>query len=105
MAGKLGLMANIIHLHESNLNSSGNLTGSPSGFFPYDVSATRTGLAGVLDFSAVASYQVRPNFVFRAGYQLLYVPGVALAPNQLDGLVHQDGLFLHGPTAGLEVRW
>jgi hypothetical protein len=105
MTGKLGLMANIIHLHESNLNSSGYLNGSPPGFFPFQASATRTGLAGVLDFSTIATYQVRQNIVLRAGYQLLYVPGVSLAPDQLDGYVHQNGVFMHGPMAGLELRW
>jgi hypothetical protein len=105
LQGKVGLMANIIHLHESNLNSSGYQTGSPAGFYPYDASATRAGVAGVLDLSALASYQIRPNFLLRAGYQLLYVPGVALSPDQLNGVWRQDGVFLHGPMAGFEARW
>ena len=95
-------------LHPSaqvNLNSSGNLNGSPAGFFPFDVAQTAGGVAGVLDLSTMLSYQVRPNFQLRAGYELLYVPGVALSPDQLDGLVHQNGVFLHGPSAGLEFRW
>ncbi len=102
--GKAGLMANIIHLHETNMNSSG-VYGSPSGFYPYDVSANRGSVAGVFDLSAVATYNVSTNFLVRLGYQLLFVPGVALAPDQLDGVVRQDSIFLHGPMAGCELRW
>jgi hypothetical protein len=104
-SGKAGLLANVLHLHESNLNSSGYLYGSPPGFFPFAASATRGALAGVLDFSTIASYQLRPHFLIRGGYQLLFVPGVALAPAQMDGVVHQEGVFLHGPTAGFELCW
>ena len=49
-----------------------------------------------------------------AGYNLLWIEGVALAPDQLDftntptsgtGLTSSSGLFLHGFSAGLEGRW
>ena len=105
VAAKAGLLANIMHLHESNLNSSGYLYGSPTGFFPFTASATRGGAAGVLDLSTTASYQVAQHFLLRAGYQMLFVPGIALAPAQMDGTVHQNSILLHGPMAGFELTW
>jgi len=50
----------------------------------------------------------------RCGYNLLWVEGIALAPNQLDfsdtaqsgtGLRRDGGTFMHGFNIGLEVDW
>ncbi len=105
MVGKSALMANVAYIHTSNLNSSGYLYGSPPGFQGYSGGGYASNVAGVLDFSAIASYNVSPHFLLRGGYQLLYIPGLDLAPGQLDDTIHRGGVFLHGPMAGMEVNW
>jgi hypothetical protein len=61
-----------------------------------------------------ASYQITCNFRLRAGYMLLWIDGVALAPDQL-GLFDRETLttwidandtaFYHGATAGFELKF
>ncbi len=50
----------------------------------------------------------------RAGYNFIWLAGVALAPDQYDfsdtaasgsHLVNGGGIFLHGANLGLERRW
>lgn len=103
MTGKAGLFANFISERFSNLNSTGVTAGFPPGFVPISRGRTSTDVAGVLDFSAIATYRVNENFAFRGGYQLLYLAGVALASDQLGGFSHGGDVFLHGPSAGLEL--
>ncbi len=105
LIGKAALMANFTSVHESNLRSSGYRYGNPAGFIPFDGSAHGVNTAGVIDFSAMASYSISPHCLLRGGYQMLFVPGLALAPGQLDGDGHLGGVFMHGPTAGLEWTW
>ena len=104
--GKVGLMANIYGERRSNLNSTGVLVpGALPAFVPYDDSQTRTGVSALLDFSLIGSYQVTGHISAHGGYQLLYVNGLALGPNQLGAFDHSGDMFLHGPTAGLELAW
>ncbi len=56
-------------------------------------------------------YEVTPALTLRGGYSLLWIEGVALAPDQLDvALVGGDridmagGVFYHGASLGLEFR-
>jgi hypothetical protein len=106
---KVALMGNIVHQTYSNLNSTLYLTngfgGLYSGFSPILASNTSLDVAGVLDFSAMASFQVTRHFSLRGGYQLLYIPGLALAPLQLSSLSHNQGVLLQGPSAGLTIQW
>lgn len=107
--GKAALMANIIRQTYNNLNSTLYLNngygGAYPGFIPYSLSNTTLGVSGVLDFSAIATFQVTPNFSLRGGYQVLYIPGLALAPSQLSGWNHNQGALLQGPSAGMTVQW
>jgi hypothetical protein len=57
------------------------------------------------------SYQLTPHWGVRGGYNLMWIEGVALAPDQLDftrtptsgtQLHSQGGLFLHGASVGVE---
>jgi hypothetical protein len=60
---------------------------------------------------------VRPlgeHWSLRVGYNLAWLSGVALAPNQWDftdnvtsgtGVRGAGGMFLHGANLGLEARW
>jgi hypothetical protein len=67
---------------------------------------------GELDFSLI--YKLNDVWSLRAGYDLFWIEGVALAPNQLDfsfdsasgsGLNSRGGMFLHGVNVGLEAHW
>lgn len=103
--GKAGVFANFMQLTEANLNSTG-IAGLPgTGFVSLNSDSRHAGAAGMLDFSAVATYHVTQHFSVRGGYQLVYVTGLALAPNQFAGFSHTGGLLLQGPTAGLEFTW
>jgi hypothetical protein len=59
-------------------------------------------------------YRLTDVWGLRAGYNLIWIEGVALAPDQLDfsaqipggdQLSSSGGLFLHGVNFGLEARW
>ncbi len=103
--GKAGLYANFMQDTLSNLNSTnvGQLPGT--GFVSMNSNSRHTGVAGVFDFSAVASYRVTDHFTVRGGYQLLYATGLGLAPSQFAGYSHNGGVLLQGPTAGMEFTW
>ena len=67
---------------------------------------------GDLNFSAM--YQLSRVWGVRTGYNLIWIEGVALAPDQFDfsntigsgtGLFAGSGVFLHGVNVGLEARW
>jgi len=106
LIGKAGLFANFVQQRESNLNSSGAMLGGfPSGFIAYTATASSVNMAGVVDLSATLSYQFTPHFSARCGYQLLYLPGLALAPEQLGGFGSGNAAFLHGPSAGIQWEW
>jgi hypothetical protein len=105
MVGKSALMANVAYIHGSNLNSSGYQYGWPGGFQGYAGGGYAGNVAGILDFSAIATYQISPHCAIRGGYQLLYIPGLDLAPGQLDDTIHRGGVFLQGPIAGMELSW
>ena len=59
-------------------------------------------------------YQVTRGLVLRAGYEAIWLQGVALAPGQIDetnvisgaaGINANSGVFYHGATAGLEYTF
>jgi len=61
-----------------------------------------------------ANLQLAPGVALRAGYEFWYIWGLALAPEQIDftvgprmGVFHDDNgdMFLHGPTAGVNIVW
>jgi hypothetical protein len=66
---------------------------------------------GEINLSGI--YQLTKTWGLRAGYNLIWVEGVALAPDQLDfsgaipagNQLSSNGLFLHGVNVGLEARW
>ena len=104
MTGKSGLFMNFVSERFSNLNSSGVTTGFPPGFAPITRGKVSTEVAGVFDFSAIATYRINANWSARGGYQVLYLAGVALASQQLSGFSHGGDVFLHGPSGGFEFR-
>lgn len=76
--------------------------------------ASESDVAFVGDVNFTSIYQITRVWGLRAGYNLIWVEDVALAPAQLDftnvagsgtGLVTGDSLFLHGVNVGIEARW
>jgi hypothetical protein len=77
--------------------------------------ASRDGGVGFIgDLSASVIYKLSDTWGLRAGYNLLWISGVALAPDQLDfaalpagstAISANSSAFLHGANLGLEARW
>jgi hypothetical protein len=66
------------------------------------------------ELNVSGTYRLTDVWGLRAGYNLIWIEGVALAPDQLDfsaqipggdQLFASGGLFLHGANVGLEARW
>jgi hypothetical protein len=77
-------------------------------------SASEGGVGFIGDINATLVYKLSDGWALRAGYNLIWLSGVALAPNQFDfgdlptsgtGLNGGAGLFLHGANLGVEARW
>ena len=75
-------------------------------------SGGEVGFVGDLTMSAVS--RITEVWGIRAGYSLLWLDGLALAPDQFDfstdtgagtRLVNSSGIFYHGANLGLEARW
>ena len=84
------------------------------GFLELDNCDDEIGFALLGEFGVFTSYRVSPRFVLRAGYDLWYLWGVALATNQVDSTItsgtgtdlDNDGsLVVHGISAGAEFSW
>ena len=93
------------------------IAGAGTGF-AHDYGAPRwrafmgVGFIGDLNLSAVR--RLTDTWWLRAGYNLIWLSGAALAPDQWDftdtptsgtTLVGGGGLFLHGANLGVEARW
>jgi len=66
------------------------------------------------DINLSTVYRLTDVWGIRAGYNLIWIDGLALAPNQFafanvagagTGLVSGGGIFMHGANLGLEARW
>lgn len=77
-------------------------------------SAEETGLGFLSTMNLTMAYRFTDVWGLRLGYNLAWLSGVALAPNQWDftdtaasgtGVQGAGGLFLHGANVGLEARW
>ena len=69
------------------------------------------GFVGDINLSAI--YRLTDVWGIRAGYNTIWIEGVALAPDQFDfgadgpptTVAGDGGIFLHGANLGLEARW
>ena len=77
-------------------------------------SAVDTGMGFLSSMNLSMAYRFSDVWGLRLGYNLAWLSGVALAPNQWDftdtqasgtGVRGAGGLFLHGANVGLEARW
>jgi hypothetical protein len=66
------------------------------------------------DLNTSLVYRLTDVWGLRVGYNLIWIDGLALAPNQFDfsvtensgtRLVSGGGIFMHGANLGLEARW
>lgn len=102
-------------LFGSDVSQTQSATDFPNFPLRPPVTSNRAGVAFVGGGSVAAIYALNSVWNLRAGYTLLWVEGLALAPNQLDfnfasaqggsHLRSNGGVFLHGATTGLEARW
>jgi hypothetical protein len=77
-------------------------------------SAADTGTGFLSSMNMSMAYRFSDVWGLRVGYNLAWLSGVALAPNQWDftdtvasgtGVRGAGGVFLHGANLGLEARW
>ena len=96
------------------------VTDFPPGFYLRDllnqapISASDSGFAFLGELGLSGTIDLTSNLTLRGGYMLMWIEGVALAPDQLDftftptsGTMLNDdgGVFLHGAHLGMEARW
>jgi hypothetical protein len=80
-----------------------------------NASSSGVGVAFVGEINLSAIYRLTDVWNLRAGYEVMYIGGLALAPDQLDfnfatspwgnQLHNSGGMFLQGMNVGLEARW
>ncbi len=106
LTGKAGVYYNSIHSSQEVGDFSGFVLRSEKN------QGNQAAFLGEVDFNV--NYQFTPVWSLRGGYQVFWVDGVALAPNQLDFTdtptsgTHLDktgSLFMQGAHAGLMARW
>ncbi len=101
--GKTAAMINSAH-HISTVESAG--FGVLPNFRMSDSSST---VAAVIEFGATGKYMITPHFWLTGSYDLMWLTGLALAPEQMNfeprplEKVRVGGtIFYHGLTAGVE---
>jgi hypothetical protein len=111
------------------VNSAGNHITNILTSFPLptdtrvDETTNNAALCGIIEVGAFGRLYITDCVSIRGGYNVMFLSGLALAPEQLDltngdiaaaqtaagrtghGLNTGGSMVLHGPTAGLEVRW
>jgi len=97
---KVGLMANIYHQHGTD-----KAVNAPTGFTPYDISNSGSGLSALFEVSIAARYRITENLGIRVGYQVYDITGLALAPRQLGSFGHGGNVALDGLSIGLQANW
>jgi hypothetical protein len=84
------------HIDSTTFVSAGQV------FVEFQDSVDRTAFVGELGLLGV--YEWSDNWALRAGYQLLWLEGIALAPEQF-GSLDTSGLFAHGAVIGVEFAY
>ncbi|MGA2061134.1 MAG: BBP7 family outer membrane beta-barrel protein [Thermoguttaceae bacterium] len=83
-----------------------------AGLGPFTASTNHTAFLGEVGLQC--KYQATCHLTLRAGYEAIWLQGVALAPGQIDetnivsgdvGINSNSGVFYHGATAGLEYSF
>jgi hypothetical protein len=86
----------------------------PQTPFRPSASSDKAGMGMIADMNLSAIYRFNDVWGLRVGYNLIWLTGVALAPDQFDFSSSQTGgtnlngsgsMFLSGANLGLEARW
>jgi hypothetical protein len=106
--GKAGIFGNAAEQTQS-------VTDFPDFPLRPTVSSSGGAVAFVGEINLSAFYRLTDIWGLRAGYNVMWIEGLALAPDQLDfnfaaspsgNQLHDGGgMFLHGVNVGLEARW
>ena len=106
--GKAGIFGN-------DAQQTQSVTDFPNFPLRPTVSSSGGGVAFVGEINLSALYRLTDVWNLRAGYNAMWIEGLALAPDQLDfnfaaspsgnQLHNGGGMFLHGVNVGLEARW
>jgi len=101
LVGKAGVFSNQIHRSRANLDPA-------AGTMTYTVGdAARVSFVGELGMRG--TYQVTSSLAVYGGYEVLFLSGVALAPDHvMAGVTTIDATrtaFYHGAFVGLEASW
>jgi hypothetical protein len=106
--GKAGIFGNAAEQHSDSIVDFPGIVVRPGR------SESTGNVAFVGDLNLTAIYQINSVWGARLGYNLIWIEGVALAPDQLDftstttsgsGIDSDGGVLLHGVNAGFEARW
>ena len=85
---------------------------TPAEVYEQPVSRYVADFIGDINLSTI--YRLTDVWGIRAGYNLIWIDGLALAPNQYNfgvnegagsALVSGGGVFMNGANLGLEARW
>lgn len=106
--GRAGVYGN-----HANLNTT---IFTNTGFGPFQEQIDKNDVAFIGQLELMTTYRINYQWTARAGYQFLYVDGVALATENFNTVppfgqtrtpfLDDDGtVFYHGFTAGLEFMW
>jgi hypothetical protein len=104
---KGGVLANAAFEHQVLLDRA-------STVLRRDATATGCNLAGLGELNLSLTYQISPRWTILLGYNVLYLEGLALGPEQVDfslaapggTTLHNDaGILVHGANAGLLLLW
>jgi hypothetical protein len=105
LTGKAGVYDNVIRSSQNVFDVDATLR---------DTKTSGNQIAFIGDIEFNANYQFTPTWSLRGGYQVFWIEGLALAPNQLDftntatsgtNLDKTGGMFMHGAHAGLMAKW
>jgi opacity protein-like surface antigen len=103
------LKAGVFGNHAEQTSSAGTVDNLQGVF---SASTTHTAFLGEVGLQC--KYQVTCNLTLRAGYEAIWLQGVALAPAQIQesnvttgefGINSNSGVFYHGATAGFEYSF
>jgi hypothetical protein len=102
LTGKAGVYGNAIHTSQIS---------SLEGVTLIDQKTTGSRVSFVGELGLNGNYELNPHWSIRGGYQIYWIEGVGLAPNQINyaggppSLNKNGGVFLQGAHAGLMARW
>jgi hypothetical protein len=98
-----------VYANRAEMDATASVPGL--GGFPASAAGTRTSFIG--EVGILGTYNFTNYLELRAGYQFMWIDGIALAPNQMQlsnftGSAYLNGrgsVFLHGAVVGLELWW